>query len=294
MVWELALESIQNEIADRGYFLWTKSWSDFKEKHNIIDRGRAPYHLSIDFWRKQRPELKQKKLYVIRLGDGGFVILPEDIYPKPYLDLSIKKPQEIPLETPSSFEHLKKVYKKIFSSRSSHENPLLETLGFYGVYDWIVKETLDIDDFYVGPRGNERSKFDTYFQSKDKFYLQFEYEGQVDLDYSIFTKNRIYVIEAKSLKSNGGLDVGWHKLAFPTQRFAALSQEMGFEVSPAYLLRRKTKKTDIGFLFIFAPIRFHEGNGVVLNRGSDWTVEHVFSMNFKSLMEPSQQTLKNR
>ena len=47
MVWELALESIQNEIADKGYYHWTKTWPDFKEKYEIIDKGRAPYHLSI-------------------------------------------------------------------------------------------------------------------------------------------------------------------------------------------------------------------------------------------------------
>jgi hypothetical protein len=165
-------------------------------------------------------------------------------------------------------------------------------LGFYGVYEWIVKEILNVDEYYVGPRGNEGSRFNTFFQSNDDVYLKFEYDGQVDLDYSIWTENRIYAIEAKSLSNYGGLDIGWHKLAFPTQRFATLSRDMGFDISPVYFLRRKTRKVDIGYVFIFAPIRFHEGNGVVLNRGSDWRVEHFFSMNFKSIMELSQQALK--
>ena len=107
----------------------------------------------------------------------------------------------------------------------------------------------------MGPRGNEKAQFDVCFQDKESF-IKFEYQGQVDLDYSIWTKKRIFIIEAKSLNYSGGLDIGWHKLAFPTQRFAVLSKCMGFDISPVYLLRRKTRKTDTGCLFIFSPIKY--------------------------------------
>ena len=112
MVWEPALDAMQSEITEKGYFHWPKSWPEFIVKYDIMDQGRTPTRLSIDFWRKQRPELTQRGWYVIRLGEGGFVILYEEAYPKPYLDLSIRKPQEIPLRTPSSYAHLKKPTKK--------------------------------------------------------------------------------------------------------------------------------------------------------------------------------------
>ena len=285
------LEVIRNEIATRGYFLWEKSFQELKREFSLEARNEAPYYLSKDFWSEQRSELVQNGWYVIRLGRGGFVILPKDEFPKPYLELSTVKATNIQLSAPASFDNLKRAYQSILAKKTSIENPLLEMLHFHGAYQRIVKESMGVDEYRVGPRGNLWSKFPVIFQRKSAIASQFTYYGQVELDYSIWTKDRILVIEAKSL-SRGGLDIGWHKLALPAQRFAALSLEMGFDVSPAYLLRIKSRKTDVGFLYIFAPIRFHEGTGVVLNRSSDWKVEHVFSMNFKSVMGLSQQLLK--
>jgi hypothetical protein len=44
----------------------------------------------------------------------------------------------------------------------------------------------------------------------------FDYSGQEDLDYTIWTEDSVLVFEAKQfISSSGGLDIGWHKLAFP-------------------------------------------------------------------------------
>lgn len=42
----------------------------------------------------------------------------------------------------------------------------------------------------------------------------FDYNGQEDLDYTIWTEDSVLVFEAV-ISSSGGLDIGWHKLAFP-------------------------------------------------------------------------------
>ena len=292
MVWEPILDLIQNEIAEKGYFLWARSFQDFKREFHIQALNDAPFYISLDFWSKQRNELTQNGMYVIRLGGGRFVILSQEEFTKPYLKLLIEHPQEISFKTPSSFNHLKKAYRMALYKKRSIENPLLEMLGFYGVFDWIFQIALGEDEYHVGPRGNMFSRFDIFFQRKDGNLEKFNYNGQVELDYSIWTKNRVFVIEAKSL-TRGGLDIAWHKLTFPAQRFAILSRENGFDISPVYLLRRQTRRTDIGYVFIFSPIKFHAKDGIILNRQTDWTIEHLFSINFGLFTDPLQLSLKS-
>lgn len=177
MVWEPILNSIQNDIAKKGYFLWTKSFQDFKREFHIQVPNDAPFYLSLDFWSEQRKELTQNGLYVIRLGVGRFVILSQEEFAKPYLKLSIENPQEITPKTPSSFNYLKKAYRTVLSKKRSIENPLLEMLGFYGVWNWIFRIALGEDEYHVGPRGNMFSRFDIYFQRKDRNLEKFNYNG---------------------------------------------------------------------------------------------------------------------
>ena len=244
----------------------------------------------MDFWSKQSKELAQNGLYIIRLGRGRFVILSQKEFAKPYLELSLENPQEISPETPPSFNRLKKAYQISLSKKRSIENTLLEMLGFYRLFDWIFRVALGEDEYHVGPRGNMFSRFDVLFQRQDGNLEKFSYYGQVELDYSIWTENRVFVIEAKSLK-RGGLDIGWHKLAFPAQRYAILSRENGFNISPVYLFRRQTRRADVGYMFIFSPIKFYEKDGIILNQQADWTVERFFSINFGLLTDPQQLSL---
>jgi len=125
------------------------------------------------------------------------------------------------------------------------------------------------------------SSFDVYLQRKNTSLEKFRYRGQVELDYTIWTENRAYIFEAKS-SLRGGYDVGWHKLAYPAQRFMKLTEENGLKISPLYFLRTRSNGVNTIYLFLFPPIKFREG-GVVLNDAEAMTPERVFRVDLSML-----------
>lgn len=101
MVWENALEHMQPSLKEKGYFHCAKSFKDFVKEHKIQANLLTPIYLSLDFYSQQRPELTNRDLYVIRLGQGSFGIFDQRVYPKPYLELSKDNTEQISFEIPS-------------------------------------------------------------------------------------------------------------------------------------------------------------------------------------------------
>lgn len=236
MVWEEALVAIRPSIEEIGFFHWNKSFQDFKAEYSIDAQQKAPFYLSLDFWRLQRPELLQNKWYVIRTGRGSFGIFSEDQYPKPYLELNADDAEEITCKPNATYRHLRYAFKNLDWRLKAAENTLLELARFYGVYE-VLTEYLDgTSDYQVGPRGGMTQKFDLHFKRRDDSLTRFGYNGQVELDYTLWTESRVLVFEAKSI-SRGGLDVGWHKLAYPAHRFYNQTISDGLRISPVYFLR---------------------------------------------------------
>ena len=199
MVWEEALEAIRPKIDEQGYFHWDKSFQDFKAEYGIDAQQNAPLYLSLDFWRQQRQELLKNKWYVIRTGRGSFGIFSENQYPKPYLELSAEGAEEITCKSNTTFRHLRYAFKNLDWRLKAAENTLLELARFYGVYE-VLTEYLDgTSDYQIGPRGGMTQRFDLYFKRRDDTHTKFDYNGQVELDYSIWTESRVLVFEAKSV-----------------------------------------------------------------------------------------------
>lgn len=279
MVWEKALEDIQRSVDEKGYFLWSDSFKKFDKKYNLGVPGAAPAYLSLDFYSQQRPELSERGLYVIRLGLGNFGIFDEKVYPKPYLELNEANLKQIELKKRTDFENMRSAFRIVDGSLSSAEDTLIELCRFQGVFKSILG-AIGEDSYEVGPRGFYSSSFPLFFKKKSGGLLELSYEGQIELDYSIWTHDRVLVFEAKSL-SSGGLDIGWHKLAFPAQRFSGMGD--GLKINPVYFLRKRDSGGNRILVYLFPELRFVRG-GVVLNDESNWMPLGVWSIGVDDLV----------
>ena len=98
MVWEPVLDEFSKSIDISGYYHWDQSFTEFKRKYNLKATRTTPEYLSIDFWSRQRKELKEKGWYILRVGEGSFAVFSEDnkcifsLFPRVYADLREKFP----------------------------------------------------------------------------------------------------------------------------------------------------------------------------------------------------------
>ena len=260
--------TFKQEVSELGYSR-ERSFVGYLKKHGLDVKLKksgaitAP-NLSIDFFARQSRELTKLGFYVIRTGKGKFMVFKEDVFPRPYLDLKTKDSTDFDPKAPAGFEQLAKCFVD-----NSLENSALEQLRFMGFFDSLVKQVTKQSEYFVGPRGNRVSDFDVYMKKKTgELVRAFHFNGQEELDYSLFTKNAVFLIEAKNMKGEGGFDVGWHKIAFPAYR---LSQMADTRIIPCYFLR----KPKASYFFVFPDFKFNE-KGVVLNDEKDFTPRLTF------------------
>jgi hypothetical protein len=278
--WSKILENIiesqnfKTQINNHGYYL-SPEYADFrtylKKEWNLNSTINTVNFLSKDFWHQQSRILTDHNYYLIRAGRGSFVILDEKQFPRPYLNLNVKNATEIPVEEPEGFDNLKKAFNE-----NILENAGLEQLRFNGVYDKVMEKTLgSIQEYYIGIRGNTTRIFDIFFQKANSQELQKirTYRGQAELDYTIWTRNSVFLFEAKQVKHGTieyYLDIGWHKFAYAGVRFL---NYQNLDVYPIYFLRLKHRV----FLFVFPHLNFHE-KGIILNDNKQMTPEKIFSI----------------
>jgi hypothetical protein len=268
--WEKLIvdNEFKKSIDTNGYFHWKSSFQDYIKKYNLNLRGNAPDYLSINFWSEQPKTLTNNGFYVIRLGAESFAIFKEERFRKPYLDLKIDNAKDIPIKQISSHSHLQDAFNEHYN-----EDANLEHLRILGVYEEILDEVCGTKDYRVGPRGSKKSIFKIYFkdQLNQDNPISLDYEGQEELDYSIWTEKEALVFEAKQNKSNsGGLDVGWHKLAFTSQRFLKIED---LSVIPVYYLRQN----QIIYLFAFPKMPSFR-DGIILNDESQFSKYKSFKV----------------
>ncbi|WP_164888486.1 hypothetical protein [Methanosarcina sp. MSH10X1] len=244
---------------------------EYKTRYRLRLSGYAPNYLSIDFHSIQSKELRDKNCFVIRTGKGNFVIFDENRFEKPYLDLDLSGAEELSYEIPENFEHLEDAFKE-----NPIENSSIEHLWFLGVFKQIIGRISLENECYIGPRGGKRSTFDVYFKDKktQEVIKVFIYEGQEDLDYSIFTENCIYFFEGKNFPDGrGGLDLGWHKVIFPASRFKKYSNK---RLIPGYFLKLGT----VAYFAVFPDFQFFNG-GVILNDEKQFIPKQIFKIDLK-------------
>ncbi len=275
-IWDNLLcdNAFRQQLSERGYsgeIKFTEYVQKYKLEH-ILQRSGAITAglLSIDFFSRQSKDLVRNNMFLLRVGQGKFVVMNLDFFYSAYLDLKLENYEEIQFDIPDGFENLSWAYKE-----GINENACLELMHFLGVYKIIISRICGEQDYFIGPRGNRTSKFDVYFKNKktNSNLKIFTYFGQEELDYSLYTKNAIFVLEAKNM-SSGGLDLGWHKIAYPIARFRDLKAPK----FPCYFL--KQKKTV--WIFVFPPYSFYKG-GILLNDQNEIVPQYTFRINLNNL-----------
>ena len=141
-------------------------------------------------------------------------------------------------------------------------NPALTALEFpnaLGCYDKLVEGLFGNVKWYVGPRGLKHSQFRTHGKKSDeKITCLYDYDGPEELDYTIWTKDCILLFEAKVVdRENEGLDIGWHKMAYPAARFSKINN---YTIKPIYFLRWENTI----HLFVFPKFQFYN-DGIIIN-----------------------------
>ena len=265
-------DSFVNQIQTRGYYLSEMSYQKLIKKHGFSNSQNAAGFLSLDFFSKQSKILREKNMYLLRTGKGNFVIFDENKFPHSYLNLNTNNSKKLEIDS-SGFPEL------IDAFDTRQENAGLEQLNVLGVYDLLIKNLFGDVEWKIGPRGNKTSSFPVYAKNNSgEINLIYTYEGQEELDYTIWTRDHVLLFEAKSLKPNMGLDVGWHKLAYPASRF---KKYLKYKIKPIYFL----KWEKIIHLFVFPDFEFHQ-DGIIINNGKAFAPEHIFRIDLdKTLFE---------
>jgi hypothetical protein len=275
-VWANLLDdqTFKEQIAQRGYSSEIKL-VEYIKKHNLqkmFERAGAitANLLSIDFFSNQSSDLRKENLFLLRTGRGKFIVFNQNNFYSSYLNLALNNFEEINYEIPSNYNHLVQAY-----GDRLNENASLELMHFLGIFKKIFGILTGEEEYYIGPRGNKTSKFDVYMENKkeDRIEKCYTYFGQEELDYSLFSKKALVVIESKNLK-NGGLDIGWHKLAYPLSRF----RNLNLPIFPCYFL----KQSNIIWLFLFPRYSFHN-QGIILNNRDAIKPLYCFKLNLNKL-----------
>ena len=258
-----------SEINTKGFWKCDDSVIKYAKKNGVKLDSNAPNYVSLDFWSKQSEILKNNDYYILRSGGGTFVILDKKQFPNAYLDLSISDYTEMETKEDPEFPELYKAFRKEPGDKSKQENSALEHPRALGCYDLLIKELFGNVRWYVGPRGGKTSKFKVYGKkSNGETTFLFDYSGQEELDYTIWTKDSILLFEAKVMMDGEGLDIGWHKMAYPASRFSKIDN---YTTKPIYFL--KCKNTI--HLFVFPKFPFYN-DGIIINDKKNQIPEKIF------------------
>ena len=275
--WEDVLQKIINtpeflsEIDTNGFWKCDDSVINYaKDIYEVTLSGSSANYVSIDFMSKQPKILRDNHYYILRTGGGRFIILDETKFPNSYLDLSISDSIQLETKEDPEFPELYKVFRKDVNDKSKQENSALEFPNALGCYGLLIKELFGNVKWYVGPRGLKHSQFKVYGKkSNGETTFLYDYDGPEELDYTIWTKDCILLFEAKVVdRENEGLDIGWHKMAYPAARFSKIDN---YTIKPIYFLRCK----NIIHLFVFPKFQFHN-DGIIINDKKNQIPEKIF------------------
>ena len=259
-----------SEINTNGFWKCPDSVKTWAKDNGVELSSNAPSYVSINFWSQQSPVLTENDYYILRTGGGRFIILDETKFPNSYLDLSISDSIQLETKEDPEFPELYKVFRKDVNDKSKQENSALEFPNALGCYDLLIKKLFGNVKWYVGPRGLKHSQFHMYGKKSNGEPTDLpDYNGPEELDYTIWTKDCILLFEAKVVdRENEGLDIGWHKMAYPAARFSKINN---YTIKPIYFLRCK----NIIRLFVFPKFQFHN-DGIVINDKKNQIPEKIF------------------
>lgn len=260
--WEETLKKITDMYSDdikNNGFTPSINFKKITKDLEFTPTSTTPYYVSLDFWLSAKPSqekfLRSQDLYILRTGEGHFSIIDGKRFPKPYLNLDVSSSIDLHPFQDEKFASLEDAVKE------SQENIGLEQLHYFGIYQKLVDEICGKSKYHIGPRGGRRSSFDVFAKDNlGEIEKIFHFDGSEELDYTLWTRDTIFMIEAKSTKTGKGLDIGWHKIAYPASRFRKYAENSKYRIIPVYLLRWD----NVFYLFIFSELNFYK-SGIVIN-----------------------------
>jgi len=273
VTWEETFEKIINIYSDdikKKGFTPSIKFKKITKEMGFTPKSNTPNYVSLDFWSSSKPSqeqfLRSKNLYILRTGDGHFSIINGKNFPKPYLDLDV-----------SSYTELHSSQDEIFASledamKESQENIGLEQLHYFGIYQKLIDHVCGKSKYYIGPRGGTSSAFDVFAKNNlGEIKKLFHFNGPEELDYTLWTNDTIFMIEAKSTSIGKGLDIGWHKIVYPASRFRKYVENSKYRIIPVYLLRWE----NVFHIFVFSELNFHE-SGIIINDPKYMKPKHCY------------------
>ena len=263
----------KSSIEEKGFFKSDVGLKTFSKKYDFQPLQNTATYLSLHFWSEQSSILKKRDYYLLRTGSGTFGIFDQKKFPKSYLELNTANSIKLDLKKNDDFLEL------IDAFDTRQENPGLEHLNVTGVYDSLVTKLFGNMEWHIGPRGNKVSNFKVFGKTaQNKIFPLYDFHGQEELDYTIWTKEHILLFEAKALEKNMGLDLGWHKLAYPASRFQKYTN---YKIKPIYLL----KWGNVTHLFVFPIFNFHNTDGIIINDKERLIPEKIFRVDFGNSLD---------
>lgn len=257
-------DTFNSQISTQGYYVNEMSYQDMIKKYNFPSNEGAANFLQVHFFSRQSKILRKNGFYLVLGGKGNFTIFEEQTFPRPYLDLDVKNVVELHGEL-SEYPELIDAFK------ARQENAGLEQLNALDGYDKLISELFGKTEWKIGPRGIQGSTFPVFFKDRnDQIKKIFDFNGRNDLDYSLWTKNHILAIEAKSTNVKKGLDVAWHKITYPLMRFIKYNN---YKIKPVYFLRWG----EIIHIFVFPNFHSHN-HGIILNDKNMFKPEKIFKI----------------
>ena len=265
----------QNEIKEKGYYSSGQPYGRdlykiLKIKLSDGKKPRPEEDINKDFWSKQPEPLKKNNFYVMRTGVGKFVIVSKDYYGTCYLDLKTDNPDFVLHPKPNpSLPNLEKLLFNI-----NNEKTIIPKMKYFGIIRQIT-EILDLGtDYYDGPLVRTKKAFPAYLINNSLESEKIDIDSQIENDYTIYCDNTIILIE---LKKDLHLDLGWHKLAYPSMSFSeAIKEKTIKKIIPMYIFQ---DKNDL-YIYAFENFKFYK-DGIELNNSKHMTHTKFFKTTLK-------------
>ena len=267
----------KNKIQEKGYYNSVEPYGKnlYKElgftlSDEKLKSIKPQNDINKDFWHKQPESLTDNNFYVVRTGQGKFVIISKDHYGTCYLDLDDQKPDtELPLKPAEP----PLVNLETLLSKLNNEKTIIPKMKYYGILSQITDELGLGRKYYGGPLGNNPTSIPIYLKKKNSTqYERIETKGQVETDFTIFCKDTLVLIELKNGKHP---DLGWHKLAYAAMGFEK-NRSNYKKIIPMYVFQ---DKNDL-YIYAFEKFDFYK-DGIELNNSDHMKPTKSFKTTLK-------------
>jgi hypothetical protein len=170
----------------------------------------------------QTPDvLRENDLFLVNAGRNWTIVFDSRRFFRPYVSLGGYEYSAKSLST--SIKPSQYAFASAFRYHWN-EATFIKSLHFCGAFEALTKELCGVERYFSGPSGSLPSTFPFWMRMRNprkrgERPIGFAYQGMVDLDDSLYPMGNGEIVIPVEAKINNVQDIGWHKLAFPSNRF---------------------------------------------------------------------------